>query len=73
MVPSAYVAEDGLIWHQQEGRPLVLWRLDAPSSGDARVVRQEWVGVWGSILREAGCWAWDKGFVEGKPGITFEM
>uniref|UniRef100_M0RAW8 Uncharacterized protein n=1 Tax=Rattus norvegicus TaxID=10116 RepID=M0RAW8_RAT len=29
MAPATYVAEDGLIWHQWEGRSLVLWRLDA--------------------------------------------
>ena len=38
--------ENGLIWHQQEGRPLVLWRLDAPAQGAAIVERQEWEGVW---------------------------
>ena len=31
MAPAAYVTEECLIWHQQEGRPLVLWRLDAPA------------------------------------------
>ena len=30
---SSYIAEDGLIWHQWEGRPLVLWKLDAPAMG----------------------------------------
>ena len=30
MTPATYVAEDGLICHQWEERPLVLWRLDAP-------------------------------------------
>jgi hypothetical protein len=30
MAPAEYVAEDGLIWHQWEEMPLVLWRLDAP-------------------------------------------
>jgi hypothetical protein len=30
MAPAIYVAEDGLIWHQWEERPLVLCRLDAP-------------------------------------------
>jgi hypothetical protein len=29
MVPSAYVAEDDLVRHQWEERPLVLRRLDA--------------------------------------------
>jgi hypothetical protein len=31
MVPAAYVPEDCLIWHQWDGRPLVLWRFDAPA------------------------------------------
>jgi hypothetical protein len=30
MDPPVYVAEDGLIEHQWEGRPLVLWMLGAP-------------------------------------------
>ena len=30
MDPTTYVAEDGLIWHQWEGRRLVLWKLDTP-------------------------------------------
>jgi hypothetical protein len=30
MTPAAYVAEDGLVGHQWEERPLVLRRLDAP-------------------------------------------
>jgi hypothetical protein len=44
MAPTKYVAEDDLIWHQWEGKLLVLWRLDAPEKGDARGVRQEWIG-----------------------------
>ena len=31
MAPAACVAEDGFIWHQWEGRLLVLWRLDDSS------------------------------------------
>jgi hypothetical protein len=30
MAPAAYIAEDGLVGHQWEERPLVLRRLDAP-------------------------------------------
>jgi hypothetical protein len=30
MAPAAYVAEDGLVGHQWEERPLVLRRLDVP-------------------------------------------
>jgi hypothetical protein len=44
MVPAIYVVEDCLIWHQWEGRYLVLWKLDVPEKGDARGVRWEWVG-----------------------------
>jgi hypothetical protein len=46
MASATYVAEDCLSWHQWEGKPLVLWRLDALEMGDARGVRQEWVGGW---------------------------
>jgi hypothetical protein len=41
----AYVAEDGLVGHQWEERPLVLWRLYAPVQGNARTRNQEWVGL----------------------------
>jgi hypothetical protein len=45
MAPDTYVQEDGLIWHQWEGKSLVLWRFDAPTWENARVVRQEWEWV----------------------------
>jgi hypothetical protein len=32
---------------------LVLWRLDASVYKNARAVRQDWVGGWGSTLIEA--------------------
>lgn len=32
---------------------MVLWRLVAPAKGDASVVRQEWMGWWGSTLLKA--------------------
>ena len=47
MAPGVYVAEDGLIWHQWEERPLVLLWLYVPTLGNAKAVRQEWVG-WGA-------------------------
>jgi hypothetical protein len=53
MAPDTYVAEDGLIWHQEEGRCLVLWRFVATGKGDAGEVRQELVGGWRSIPIEA--------------------
>jgi hypothetical protein len=67
MTPTACVAEDGLVSHQWEGRPLVLWMLDAP-------VRWEGMGWLVSTLIEMGGGKrW--GFEEGKPGmgITFEI
>jgi hypothetical protein len=50
MTPDIYIAEDGLAWQQQKGRPLALGRFNAPEYGDADVVVQESVGGWGSIL-----------------------
>jgi hypothetical protein len=43
----AYIAEDGLVGHQWDERPLVLGRLYAPVQGNVRARRQEWVG-WGA-------------------------
>ena len=47
----AYVAEDGLVDHQWEERPLVLRRSYAPVQGNARARKQEWVG-WGAGQEE---------------------
>jgi hypothetical protein len=44
---AAYVAEDGLVGHQWEKRPLILLRLYAPVQENARASKQEWVG-WGA-------------------------
>jgi hypothetical protein len=44
MAPAAYVAEDGLVWHQWGERPFVLWRLYAPVWGNARARKKECVG-----------------------------
>ena len=46
-----YVAEDDLVGHQWEERPLVLQRSYAPVQGIARARKQEWVG-WGTGQRE---------------------
>jgi hypothetical protein len=43
----AYVAEDGLVSHQWEERPLVLRRSYAPVQGNASARKWEWVG-WGA-------------------------
>jgi hypothetical protein len=62
MAPAAYVEEDGLIWHQWEGRPLVMWKLDDPGYGNVMALRQEWVGVSGStLIEEGGRGGWDRG------------
>jgi hypothetical protein len=42
--PVAYVAEDGLVGHQWEERPLVLGRSYASVQGNARARNWEWVG-----------------------------
>jgi hypothetical protein len=44
---AAYVAEEDLLGHQWEERPLVLRRLYAPAWRNARDRKQEWVG-WGA-------------------------
>ena len=41
---AAYVAEDGLVCHHWEERPLVLQTLYAPVQGNARAKKWEWVG-----------------------------
>jgi hypothetical protein len=43
----AYVAEDGLVSHQWEERPLVLQSSYAPVRGNVRARKQDWVG-WGA-------------------------
>ena len=43
----AYVAEDGLVGHQWEERPLVLGRPYAPAQDNAKARKREWVG-WGA-------------------------
>jgi hypothetical protein len=44
---AAYIAEDGLVGHHWEERPLVLRRSYASVQGNARVRKQKWVG-WGA-------------------------
>ena len=69
MALAAYVADDGLVGHQWEERPLSCEgsmpqyrRMPGPGSGSVQVGKQ-----WGG--------RGDRGFLEGKPGkvITFEM
>jgi hypothetical protein len=43
----AYVADNGLVGHQWEERPLVLQKSYAPVQGNARARKREWVG-WGA-------------------------
>jgi hypothetical protein len=58
---AAYVAEDGLVGHHWEERPLGLATLYTSVEGNARAKMWEWVGrgVW------RGIW--------GTVGIAFEM
>jgi hypothetical protein len=70
MAPAAYVAEDGLVGHQWEGKPLV----GCPSVGefeDGKAGVRGWVG---KTLIEAGevGGIGNLGGGRGK-GITFEM
>jgi hypothetical protein len=48
---AAYIAEDGLVGHHWEERPLVLQRLYATVQGNARARKQKWVG-WGAGWEE---------------------
>ena len=41
---AAYVAEDGLVGHRWEERPLGLANLYASVQGNARAKKWEWVG-----------------------------
>jgi len=70
MAPTAYVAEDGLVGHQWEEKPLVL-----PCMGECQgreAGRHGCLGR-GNILIEEG--EGNRGFIDGKLGkeITFEM
>ena len=56
MALATYVAEDGLVGHQWEERPLGLRVFDAPVYGNDRVG----VGGCGRTLIEAG--EWDRSF-----------
>ena len=53
---------------------MVLWKLDAPEKGNAREIKQEWMGEWESTFSEAKYreWGGDYGGETGK-GNTFEM
>jgi hypothetical protein len=66
---AAYVAEDGLVSHQWEERPLVLLRFLCPSTGECRGQK---AGMGGLRSRVGGGY---RGLLERKlgKGITFEM
>jgi hypothetical protein len=58
----AYVAEDGLVGHQWEERPLVLGRSYGPVQGNTRTRKQEWVGwgaEWGEGIEGFGDSIWN--------------
>jgi hypothetical protein len=52
MALAKYVAEDGLVSHQWEERPLVLRRSYVPVQGNGRARKRGWVG-WGAGQGEA--------------------
>lgn len=58
MAPDTYVAEDGLVRHQWDRRPLVLWKLDAAVWEDTVGVGQErerlHLGKWYGAERGCG-------------------
>jgi len=56
MASDAYVAEDDLVWHQWEGKPLVL----CLSSGNARAWGRSWVNGGASSWKQEGR-GWDIG------------
>jgi hypothetical protein len=41
---DVYVAEDGLVGHHREERPLGIANFICPSTGNARAKKQKWVG-----------------------------
>ena len=55
---ATYVAEDGLVGHQWEERPLVWQRLYAPVQENASARKKEWVG-WGEGQGEGIGDFWD--------------
>ena len=69
MAPPSYVAEDCLISHRSEGKPLVLWKHNAPAQRNARGV------TWKCSLLEAKGreMPWRLGGGENTKGATFEM
>ena len=60
---AAYVAEDGLVGHHWEERPLGFANFICPGTGNTRAKKWEWVG-----RGVAG-----RGRVWGTFGIAFEM
>jgi hypothetical protein len=54
---AAYIAEDGLVGHHWEKRPLVLQRLYAPVQENDRANKWErvgWRAGWGEGIRDFG-------------------
>ena len=67
MAPDTLAAEDDLVGHQREERPLVLERLDAI------VYRNTKTGKWGRVDWGRGDGLWDfQGRGERGRGTTFE-
>jgi hypothetical protein len=66
---AAYVAEDGLVGHHWEKRPLILRRLYAPVLGNVRARKQKWVG-WG--VKQGGGRVYGTFREETRKGDSFE-
>ena len=66
---TAYVAEDGLVGHHWEERPLGIANFICPSTGERQGQKVEWV------VRGTGETGGERGFLEWKlgKGITFKM
>jgi hypothetical protein len=56
---DTYVAEDGLMWHQWEVRPLALWRLAAQCMENKR--GEVGVDEWVEEHPHRGKWEWVEG------------
>jgi len=52
MAPAAYVAQDGLVGHQWEEKPLVLPRLDSQCTGLSGGGSGGWLGRGNTLIGE---------------------
>jgi len=66
MSPAAFVAEDGLVGHQWDEKPLVLPKLDSPVQGNIKAGRGYGLRG-GAPSQKKGEGGWDRGLM-GKTG-----